>query len=119
MADAARAYRDLPAGRRRPTGILAMSDMAAIGVMAAAREAGLRLPIDLSVVGYDDLPMAAWTTPALTTVRQPTVEKGRLAGRLLMRRLQGRHVDSPSPLATSLVVRGSTMPPEEVGRARG
>jgi alanine racemase len=119
MADAARAYADLPTGGRRPTGILAMSDMAAIGVMAAAREAGLRLPIDLSVVGYDDLPMAAWTTPALTTVRQPTVEKGRLAGRLLMRRLQGRHVDSPSPLATSLVVRGSTMPPEEVGRARG
>jgi DNA-binding LacI/PurR family transcriptional regulator len=119
MADAARAYRELAEGSRRPTGILAMSDMAAIGLMAAAHEAGLRLPRDLSVVGYDDLPMAALTTPALTTVRQPTVEKGRLAGRLLIRRLQGRHVDSPSPLATSLVVRASTLRLEEVERERG
>ena len=115
MAEGARAFRELPAGRRRPTAILAMSDMAAIGLMAAARDAGLRLPGDISVVGYDDLPMAAWTTPALTTVRQPTIEKGRLAGRLLIRRLQGRHVDSPAPLATSLVVRGSTARAEEVG----
>ena len=118
MAEGARAFRDLPTGPRRPSAILAMSDMAAIGLMVAARDADLRLPRDISVVGYDDLPMAAWTTPALTTVRQPTVEKGRLAGRLLVRRLQGRQVDSPAPLATSLVVRGSTARREEVGRQK-
>jgi LacI family transcriptional regulator len=88
-----------------------MSDMAAIGLMAAAQSAGLKVPGDLSVVGYDDLPMAAWTTPPLTTVRQPIIEKGRLAARLLIQRMKGKAVQSPPPLGTSLVVRGSTSPP--------
>ena len=88
-----------------------MSDMAAIGLMAAAISSGLRVPEDLSVVGYDDLPMAAWTSPPLTTVRQPIVEKGRVAARLLIEGLQGRKVDSPPPLETSLVVRRSTAHP--------
>jgi DNA-binding LacI/PurR family transcriptional regulator len=91
-----------------------MSDMAAIGLMAAAQLTGLIVPDDFSVVGYDDLPMAAWTNPALTTVRQPIVDKGRLAARLLIQRMKGKAVDSPLPLATSLVVRGSTAPPKEV-----
>src|ERR1700694_5179644 len=107
MAAGSRAFDSLPRGRRRPTAILAMSDMAAIGLMAGARAAGLKIPDDLSVVGYDDLPMAAWTNPALTTVRQPIVEKGRLAARLLIPLMKGRTVDSPSPLGTKLVVRGS------------
>jgi len=94
--------------------VLAMSDMAAIGLMAAARAAGLRIPEDLSLVGYDDLPIAAWTDPALTTVRQPIVEKGRLAARLLIQRMKGKVVESPAPLATSLVIRGSTSRPKEV-----
>jgi LacI family transcriptional regulator len=85
-----------------------MSDMAAIGLMAAAQAAGLKVPDDLSVVGYDDLPMAAWTHPELTTVRQPIVEKGRLAARLLIQRMKGKAVESPAPLATSLVIRAST-----------
>ena len=67
-----------------------MSDMTAIGVMTAAAQAGVRVPVDLSVVGFDDLPIAAWTNPALTTVRQPIVEKGRIAARLLIQRLQGK-----------------------------
>lgn len=108
MASGARAFAALPRGRRRPTAALVMSDMAAFGMLAAAQEAGLRIPEDLSVVGYDDLPMAAWTTPALTTVRQPIVEKGRLAASLLIRRLQGKPVVSPPPLKTELVVRAST-----------
>jgi len=111
MSAGARAFEGLPKGKRRPTGVLAMSDMAAIGMMAAAQSAGLKVPDDLSVVGYDDLPMAAWTNPALTTVRQPIVEKGRLAARLLIHRMQGKAVESPLPLATSLVIRGSTSPP--------
>jgi len=57
--------------------------------------------------------MAAWTAPPLTTVRQPIVEKGRLAARLLIQQMQGREVESPPPLETSLVVRGSTARPKE------
>ncbi len=114
MAAGARAFDSFPKGKRRPTGVLAMSDMAAIGVLGAAEAAGIRVPDDLSVVGYDDLPMAAWTSPPLTTVRQPIVEKGRLAARLLIQRLQGKAVTSPPPLATNLVVRGSTSRPKEV-----
>jgi len=116
MASGARAFAALPRGRRRPTAALVMSDMAAFGMLAAAQEAGLKIPEDFSVVGYDDLPMAAWTTPALTTVRQPIVEKGRLAASLLIRRLQGKPAVSPPPLKTELVVRASTGKP---GLARG
>ena len=108
MAAGARAFDALPRGSQRPTGILVMSDMAAIGVMSAVRASGLTVPGDISVVGYDDVPMAAYTSPALTTVRQPIVDKGRVAARLLIQRLQGRTVDSPPPLKTSLVVRAST-----------
>lgn len=104
----AEAFRRLWAGRRRPTAMLAMSDMAAIGVMAAARAAGVRIPEDLSVVGFDDLPMAAWAQPGLTTVRQPIAEKGRQAARLLVASLAGKTVHSPKPLRIELIVRGST-----------
>lgn len=109
----ARAFESMPKGRRRPTGVLAMSDMAAIGVMSAAQSAGLRVPEDLSVVGFDDVPASAWTNPPLTTVRQPIVEKGRLAARLLIQRMKGKTVESPSPLRTSLVVRNSTSSPAD------
>jgi alanine racemase len=106
-----RAFESLWTGARRPTGVLAMSDMTAIGVMAAAQSAGLRIPVDLSVVGFDDVPAAEWTNPPLTTVRQPIVEKGRLAARLLIQRMKGQAVDSPAPLSTTLVIRGSTSKP--------
>jgi DNA-binding LacI/PurR family transcriptional regulator len=105
------AFRQLWRGRNHPTAVLAMSDMAAIGLMASAREHRVRVPEDLSVVGYDDIPMAEWVTPALTTVRQPIAEKGRQAARLLIAQIGGKHVRSPQPLATELVVRQSTTPP--------
>ncbi len=108
VAAGARAFESLPKGKDRPTGVLAMSDMAAIGVMSAAQAWGLRVPEDLSVVGFDDVPASAWTNPPLTTVRQPIVEKGRLAARLLIQRMKGMPVESPAPLSTSLVVRKST-----------
>src|SRR5260370_41939344 len=113
MPAGARAFDSFPKGKRRPTGVLAMSDMAAIGVLGAAEAAGLHVPEDLSVGGYDDLPMAAWTNPPLTTVRQPIVEKGRVAARLLIQPLQGKVVSSPPPPSTSLGVRGSTAPPKK------
>ncbi|CAN5568033.1 MAG: substrate-binding domain-containing protein [Rubrobacter sp.] len=97
--------------RPRPTAILATSDQIAFGVLEAARGMGLSVPGDLSVVGYDDVPEAARANPPLTTVNQPHVEKGLLAGRLLVARLGGEEVKSPGPLPTYLVVRGSTAPP--------
>jgi DNA-binding LacI/PurR family transcriptional regulator len=109
-----RAFEGLPKGKRRPTAVLAMSDMAAIGVMSAAQASGLGVPGDLSVVGFDDIPLSAWTNPPLTTVRQPIVEKGRIAARLLIQRMKGKAVESPTPLSTSLVVRSSTSKPKEV-----
>ena len=116
VAAGVRAFEALPTGKRRPTAVLAMSDMAAIGIMSAAQAAGFRVPDDLSVVGFDDIPAAAWTNPPLTTVRQPIVEKGRLAARLLIERMKGRTVESPSPLSTHLVVRNSTSKLREVVR---
>jgi len=105
------AFRQLWRGRNQPTAVLAMSDMAAIGLMASAREHGVLLPEELSVVGYDDIPMASWVTPMLTSVRQPIAEKGRQAARLLIAQLGGKQVRSPRPLATELVVRQSTTTP--------
>jgi LacI family transcriptional regulator len=76
--------------------------------MQAAREIGLRVPDDLSVTGFDDIPGAAWTQPGLTTVRQPLIEKGETAGRLLTAEtIEARDIILP----VELVVRGSTAPP--------
>lgn len=94
----------------RPTALLAMSDQLALGAMDAARARGLGIPGDLSVMGFDDIPAAARATPGLTTVRQPHVEKGQWAGRLLVTAIQGLEQDQPRTivLPTALVVRGST-----------
>jgi len=92
------------AADERPTAVIAGTDQLALGVNEAAREAGLRVPEDLSVVGFDDIPGAAWSRPALTTVRQPLFEKGEIAGRLLTEGAADREVILP----VELVVRGST-----------
>ena len=105
-----------------PTAIFAGSDLQACGVYEAARLLGLRVPEDLSVVGYDDLRLARWVGPPLTTIRQPLTEMAETAVRLLLRMsdegepgLSSQRVD----LATSLVVRESTRPPQRrPGRAR-
>jgi DNA-binding LacI/PurR family transcriptional regulator len=95
-----------------PTAIFAGSDLQALGVYEAAREAGLRVPDDLSVVGFDDLPVARWVGPALTTVRQPLVEMAQAAARLVLSLARGERPDHTRlELATSLVIRHSTAPP--------
>lgn len=95
-----------------PTAIFAGSDMHAMGVYEAARQHGLQVPVDLSVVGFDDLNFASWTAPGLTTVRQPLHEMGAAAARTLLRVIAGDAPESTSvELATSLVVRNSTAPP--------
>ncbi len=90
-----------------PTAFLVMSDQLALGALALATERGVRVPVDLSIVGYDDSVLAAQATPPLTTVRQPYVEKGRIAGEMLLARLRGETPTSRS-LKTELVVRGSS-----------
>jgi DNA-binding LacI/PurR family transcriptional regulator len=98
----------LLAERPRPTAILAMSDVFALAAIDATKELGLRVPDDLSVVGFDDIPMASQISPPLTTVRQPLVDKGRIAAELLFGR---RSAAAPIVLPTELVVRGTTAPP--------
>ncbi len=91
----------------RPTAIVAMSDIAAIGAIDAAREHKLHLPRDLSFVGFDDLPEARYTRPGLTTVRQPVEEKGALAAEMLVAALQQNAAAQHHMLPCELVVRQS------------
>ncbi len=101
-----------------PTAIFGFNDNLAIGAIQAARERALRVPEDLSVVGFDDVEHATIVTPALTTVRQPLAEMGRTAVSLLVRLLEGQRVETLHvELGTRLVVRESTAPPRAI-RAR-
>jgi LacI family xylobiose transport system transcriptional regulator len=95
--------------KNRPTAIFAGSDLQALGVYEAARELGVEIPRDLSVVGYDDLQVAQWAGPPLTTVRQPLTEMAEQAARLVIQLRNGASADNLRvDLATSLVVRDST-----------
>ncbi|WBP84702.1 LacI family DNA-binding transcriptional regulator [Kitasatospora cathayae] len=101
----------------RPTAVFAGNDLQALGLYEAARELGLRIPEDLSVVGFDDLPLARWVGPPLTTVRQPLTEMAETATRLVIDLARGvRPGTLRVDLATSLVERSSTAPPR-VARA--
>lgn len=75
--------------KRPPTAFFARNDFAAIGALRAAHEAGLRVPEDVAIAGFDDIPLAAYTTPTLTTVQQPIAEQGQIAARLLLDRIEG------------------------------
>ena len=95
-----------------PTAIFAFNDNLAIGAIQAARVRGVRVPEDLSVVGFDDIEHATIVTPTLTTVRQPLAEMGRTAVSLLIRLLERQRFETLRvELATRLVVRESTAPP--------
>ncbi|HET6502166.1 MAG TPA: LacI family DNA-binding transcriptional regulator [Amycolatopsis sp.] len=94
----------------RPTALLCMSDELALAALAVARQLGLGVPADLSIVGFDDAPPARWAEPGLTTVRQDLVRKGRLAGELALSLLRGERPAKPATLDVQLVVRGSTGP---------
>ncbi|MDK0519563.1 LacI family DNA-binding transcriptional regulator [Streptomyces sp. ML-6] len=98
--------------RREPevTAVVAANDTVALGASAAIRDRGLRIPEDVSVAGFDDLPFSVDAVPALTTVRLPLFEAGARAGRLAM----GKETPPPGGIATipaELMVRGSTAPP--------
>lgn len=100
----------------RPTAIFASNDLQALGVYQAAREADLRIPEDLSVVGFDDLPVTALADPPLTTVRQPLVEMAVAATELALALGRGENpAQTGLELATTLTVRNSTSPPGSQG----
>lgn len=100
----------LAPGADRPTAVLAMADAVALGVYQACEKLGLSIPGDLSVVGFDDIPWAARARPALTTVRQPGMEKGSAAASLVVSLLAGEQA-SHIHLPTSLVLRDSCAAP--------
>ncbi|GAA4428297.1 LacI family DNA-binding transcriptional regulator [Georgenia halophila] len=95
-----------------PTAIVAGCDVSALGVMEASRLRGVRLPEELSIVGFDDTYAAGWASPQLTTVRQPIREMGRAALRELLSAVRGVKLETHHlELSTALVVRDSTAPP--------
>jgi LacI family xylobiose transport system transcriptional regulator len=110
--DGLRLARELLRRRRPPTAIVCGNDLQALGVYEAARELGVRIPADLSVVGFDDIEFARWCGPALTTVRQPLTEMGATAASLVLALAAGdQPAQSRIEVATTLVVRESTAAP--------
>lgn len=92
----------------RPTAIVASNDVMAFGVMEAARDHGLRIPEDISIIGFDDIPQAASVHPPLTTIRQPLEEMGRVAAQLLLAMIdEQEQLDKRIALPTALVIRNS------------
>ena len=95
-----------------PTAVFTANDLQAFGMYEAAREAGLRIPGDLSVIGFDDLSFTQWAGPPMTTVRQPLFQMGATAARLILTLAGGERLANPrTELATTLVIRQSTGPP--------
>jgi LacI family transcriptional regulator, xylobiose transport system transcriptional regulator len=96
----------------RPTAVLCGDDLQALGVYEAARQAGLRIPHDLSVVGFDNIANTLWCGPPMTTVCQPFREIGAAAATLLLRLIAGEEpARTRIELSTTLVIRASTAPP--------
>jgi DNA-binding LacI/PurR family transcriptional regulator len=107
----ARALAGLLTGPGAPTAVFACSDQLALGALRAARGAGIRVPGELSVIGFDDAPSARYADPPLTTVGQPLRERGQAVGALVRALLRGEEVAGPASLPVELVVRGSAGPP--------
>jgi len=96
------------------TAIVCYNDVAAIGAIRAIRDHGLRIPEDISVVGFDDIESAAFYNPSITTIRQPLHEMGTVAARVLLERVRGQNsVQQMLPVLPELVIRESTCPPPE------
>lgn len=108
------AAEQLFASADRPTAVFAGNDVQALGVIEVAREHGLRVPEDVSVVGYDDTQIAVWLRPRLTTVHQPIRRMAAEAARIVLRIAAGEPVEQQRlELATHLVIRESTAPPAD------
>jgi DNA-binding LacI/PurR family transcriptional regulator len=105
--------------KRDFTAMVCFNDVAAIGAIRAFRDHGMRVPEDVSVVGFDDIQGAAYHNPSLTTIRQPLQGMGRTAARTLLERIRGKK-DVPRQIAVlpELIIRESTMPPVNRSRSR-
>jgi DNA-binding LacI/PurR family transcriptional regulator len=105
----------------RPTAIVARNDGTAVGALQALKDAGLQVPADISVTGFDNIPLAPAIAPALTTMSHPTEEVGRLAAEFLIARLD-RPQEPVAPrtivLQCNLIVRASTAPPAQKPAAK-
>ena len=96
------------------TALMAFNDVSAIGAMRAFLDAGMDIPGDISVIGFDDIQSAAFHNPGLTTIRQPLSEMGEMAGRILLERLAGNDTYPPFVhVQPELILRGTTAPPPE------
>jgi LacI family transcriptional regulator len=93
-----------------PTAVFAASDILAIGAIAHCRESGISVPNDISVIGFDDLPIARFSSPGLTTVHVPANSMGRIAATRLLQLISGEAVPAQDILPVELVVRDSTAP---------
>jgi LacI family transcriptional regulator len=103
------AAKELLARRQPFTALFAYNDLSAIGAIGAFREAGLSVPEDVSVVGFDDIPVAAFTQPGLTTVRQPLKQMGQIAAKTVIDQIEGNTEYAPEIVVEpELVVRAST-----------
>lgn len=103
-----------------PTAIFASNDLSAFGAMEAIREAGLRIPEDISIIGFDDIPQASLVYPKLTTVHQPLEQMGRVAVKMLLERIEDRsHPPQRVTLATQFVIRDSCGPYQSEREAHG
>lgn len=101
----------LLAAEQRPSAVFVASDTVAVGAIKASRAAGVNLPGDMAMVGFDDIPWAAYLTPPLTTVRLPAQEIGRQAAKLLIQIIDGKSPKNTQRLLpTKLIVRGSSTP---------
>lgn len=109
------AMRQLLQIKKRPTAVFARNDFAAIGALRAAHLLGLSVPEDVAIAGFDNIPLAAFTTPPLTTVEQPIIQQGAEAARFLLERIEGRYHGRARSIVMGcrLVVRDSTVPHAE------
>jgi LacI family transcriptional regulator len=102
------------------TALVCFNDIAAIGAIRACMNHGLRVPEDISVVGFDDIQGAAFHNPSLTTIRQPLHEMGMVAARILLQRIRGQATfPDIVPIHPELIIRESTCPPPATRRGRG
>ena len=102
-----KATEELLALDERPTAIFAANDIMALGAIYAIHKAGLEIPADLAIVGYDDRDFAAWIRPALTTVRMPAYEMGQAAARLLMKQFAREELEDATQIPGKLIIRES------------
>ncbi len=93
--------------KERPSAIFAANDIMALGAYYAIQEAGLEIPRDMAVVGYDDRDFAEWLRPALTTVRMPSFEMGQAAARLLLQQFNGEETEDATHIIGKIIIRDS------------